>query len=159
MLSRRTQSGAASNERQAADLECFVDMRSVQNGTQNCERRTTADIADGSAPNGASALSRSRCCSGDRARRRDRRSNKCNEIDPPSFHFGRRFVPRVPRVAIRPFAALGTSHLPVTWASATSDLVLGGVVPPDSPVHLDRISPAQSPAQLLGGIRRPRDIV
>jgi hypothetical protein len=57
MLSRRTQSGAASNERQAADLECFVDMRSVQNGTQNCERRTTADIVDGSAPNGASALS------------------------------------------------------------------------------------------------------
>jgi hypothetical protein len=29
-------------------------MRSVQNGTQNCERRTTADIVDGSAPNGAS---------------------------------------------------------------------------------------------------------
>ena len=49
MLSRRTQSGAASNERQAADIEYFVDTRSVQNGTQNCERRTTADIVDGSA--------------------------------------------------------------------------------------------------------------
>ena len=55
MLYGRTQSGAASNERQAADTEYFVDMRSVQNGTQNCERRTTADIVDGSAPNGAYA--------------------------------------------------------------------------------------------------------
>ena len=54
MLYERTQSGAASNERQAADTEYFVDMRYVQNGTQNCERRTTADIVDGSAPNGAS---------------------------------------------------------------------------------------------------------
>ena len=60
MLSRRTQSGAASNERQAADIEYFVDMRSVQNGTQNCERRTTADIVDGSAPNGASGAPQNR---------------------------------------------------------------------------------------------------
>ena len=60
MLSRRTQSGAASNERQAADIEYFVDMRSVQNGTQNCEPRTTADIVDGSAPNGASGAPQNR---------------------------------------------------------------------------------------------------
>ena len=46
--------GCSSDERQAADTEYFVDMRSVQNGSQNCERRTTADIVDGSAPNGAS---------------------------------------------------------------------------------------------------------
>ena len=62
------------------------------------------------------------------------------------------------RVGIRPFAALAVIVVPVNWAFATSNLVLGGVAPPDSPVRLGCISPGQGLVRTDGGIRRPHDL-
>jgi hypothetical protein len=109
----------------------------------------TERAADKAELNLVSALSRSRCSSGDRVRRCDRRSYKCNEMDPPLFDF-RAAMRRYPPFCRPPPELLGR-HLGFRRRKSGA----GGVAPPDSPVHSGFISPGQSPVRTDGGFYRP----